>query len=91
MKGIKNITDLGYMFSDYSSLLSLPDILKLNTPNATNMRYMFNKCSSLLSLLNISKWKASNVINMKNICLVNAHHYYLYLIFQNGIHQKLLI
>ena len=48
--------------------------------NATNMSYMFRGCSTLSSLPDISKLNTSNVI-----CFVDAHHYLLYLIFQNGI------
>ena len=67
LKGITNITNMGYMFSDCSSLLSLPDISKWNTSNVTNMCCMFYNCSSLLSLPDISNWNTSNVKDMKNM------------------------
>ena len=62
--GIKNVTNMSYMFSDCSSLLSLPDISYLNTNNVTNMCGMFYGCSSLSSLPDISNWNTNNVTNM---------------------------
>ena len=50
LKGIDNITNMSYMFSGCSSLLSLPDISNWNTKNITNMKFLFSGCSSLLSL-----------------------------------------
>jgi len=47
LKVINNIIDMSHMFNGCSSLLSLPDISKLNTNNFTNMSHMFNGCSSL--------------------------------------------
>ena len=41
LKGIKNITNMSYMFSNCPNLLSLPDISKWNTTNVDNMCYMF--------------------------------------------------
>jgi len=32
-----------------------------------------------------------NILQIKLICLMNAHHYHLYLIFQNGILLMLII
>ena len=64
LKGIKNITDIRYMFSDCKSLFSLPDISKLNTENVTDMSYMFCYCESLSSLADISKWNTHKVANM---------------------------
>ena len=64
LKGINNVTNMSYMFSGCSSLLSLPDISKLNTNNVIDMCQMFYKCSSLSSLPDISKWNTNNVINM---------------------------
>ena len=65
--GINNITDLSYMFSNCVSLISLPDIFKLDTSKCTKMSYMFNNCSSLLSLPDISNWNISNIIYMDGI------------------------
>ena len=67
LKYSNNITNMSYMFSDCTSLSSLPDIYKLNTDNATNMSYMFYHCNSLTSLPDISKWNTKNVTNMSNM------------------------
>ena len=53
------------IFSDCSSLKSLPDISKWNTNNVTNVSYMFYNCKALLSLPDISKWNTINVTDMK--------------------------
>ena len=47
LKGIKNITNMSYMFYNCSSLNSLPDISKWNTSNVNDMSYMFDGCSKL--------------------------------------------
>ena len=65
--GIKNITNMGDMFYNCSSLISLSDISKLNTNNVKNMKYLFGGCSSLLSLPDISKWNTNNVIDMSDM------------------------
>ena len=49
------------------------------------MSDMFLGCKSLSSLPDISKWNINNVTDMSYIFLVDAHHYYHYLIFQIGI------
>ena len=67
LKGINNITNMSYMFSECSSLISLPDISKWNTINVKDMSNMFENCSSLSSLPDISKWNTSNVTNMSNM------------------------
>ena len=61
LKGINNITNMGYMFCGCSNLSNLPDISKWNTNNITDICYMFNGCSSLSSLPDISKWNTNNV------------------------------
>ena len=63
LKGIKNITNMSNMFCLCKSLLSLPDISKIDTSKVTDMSGMF-ECSSLLSLPDISNWDTSNVSNM---------------------------
>ena len=83
LKGFSNITDMNHMFYGCSSLLSLPDISKWNTNKIKDMSWMFSNCS-LLSLPDISKWNTENV-NMMCFMFVDAHHYYLYQIYQNGI------
>ena len=82
-----NVTDMWNMFYGCSSLSSLPDISTWNTINVTDMNGMFYRCSSLLSLPDISIWNTNNV----TICFLDANHYHLYLIFQNGILIMLLI
>ena len=59
LKGINNVTDMSFMFHGCSSLLSLPDISKLNTNNVTDMNFIFGECSSLSSLPDISKWNTN--------------------------------
>ena len=55
------------MFSNCSSLISLPDISKWNTNNVTNMVSMFSNCSSLISLPDISKWNTNNVTDKEKM------------------------
>ena len=64
LKGIKRIKIAKEMFSNCSSLKSLPDISKWNTNNVTDMMGLFLGCSSLKSLPDISKWNINNVTNM---------------------------
>ena len=64
LKGVNNITNMSWMFSECSSLISLPDISKWNTNKVTEMSSIFYKCSSLLSLIDISKWNTNNVVDM---------------------------
>ena len=47
-----------------NSLLSLPDISKLNISNVTNMRAIFYGCTSLISFSCISNWNTTNVSHM---------------------------
>ena len=73
LKGIDNVTNMSFMFSGCKSLLSLPDISKLNTNNITNMSLMFALCSSLSSLPDISKWNINNVTNISYMfCLCSS-------------------
>ena len=67
LKGIKNVTDMSYMFCNCKSLSSLPDIYKWNTQNVTNMSNMFDYCKSLSSLPDISKWNTQNVTYMNDM------------------------
>ena len=61
---INKVTNMSYMFDKCSSLLSLPDISKLNTNNVTDMNFIFGECSSLSSLPDISNWNTNNVTDM---------------------------
>ena len=67
LKGINNITNMSYMFSECEALSSLPDISKWNTSNVNDMSNIFNGCEVLSSLPDISKWNTSNVSNMNSI------------------------
>ena len=64
LKGIKNITNMSYMFYNCESLSSLPDISKWDTKKVTNMKYLFYNCEKLSTLPDISKWDTKNVNNM---------------------------
>ena len=55
------------MFSECSSLSSLPDISFWKTNNLINMNYMFSECSLLSHLPNISNWNTTNIIGMSGI------------------------
>ena len=67
LKGILNITDMSNMFFGCSSLLSLPDISRMNISNITNLSGIFRECSSLSSLPNISRWNISNATNLSGM------------------------
>ena len=61
------ITDLSYMFSECSSLISITNLYHLNINNATNLSYMFFGCSSLTSLSDISEWKTNKVSDLSHM------------------------
>ena len=70
IEGIENlntsaVTDMGYMFSDCSSLKQL-NVSNFNTAKVTNMSGMFAVCSSLTSL-NLSNFNSSAVTNMSGM------------------------
>ena len=67
LKGIKNITDMSWIFYECPSLLCPSDISRMNTSKVTNMNSMFNSCSGLLTLPDISKWNISNVTDINCI------------------------
>ena len=58
----ENVTNMGRMFYDCSSLTSL-DVTHFNTAKVTDMRYMFSSCSSLTSL-DVTNFNTANVANM---------------------------
>ena len=60
----KNITDISYMFSGCLSLISLPNISKMNLNNTTNISGMFFYCSSLTYINDISKLETKNANNI---------------------------
>ena len=55
------------IFSNCSTLSTLPDISKWNTNNVKNKSGIFSNCSGLSSLSDISKWNTNNTINIYNI------------------------
>ena len=61
----ENVTNMGYMFYNCSSLTSL-DVTHFNTANVTNMSYIFSGCSSLTSL-DVTHFNTAKVKNMHNM------------------------
>ena len=47
--GIKNITDMSYIFHNCNLLVNISHISRLNTDDITNIDCIFEVCSSLLS------------------------------------------
>ena len=64
LKGLKNITDMSYMFYNCSSLLSIINKNNFDFKNITNMSSAFLGCSLLESLSTFNEINTSNVINM---------------------------
>ena len=60
-----NVTNMGYMFYNCSSLTSL-DVSNFDTSNVTNAIYMFNDCSGLTSL-DVTSFDTSNITDMTGI------------------------
>ena len=58
----ENVTNMGRMFYDCSSLTSL-DVTHFNTAKVTNMSYMFYNCKALTSL-DVTHFNTANVTNM---------------------------
>ena len=48
LEGINNVTNMSFMFSECSSLSSLPDISKWNTNNVNDMEDMFSECTNII-------------------------------------------
>ena len=67
LAGLNKIEDISHLFEKISSLISLPNISKINTEKITNMSCMFKFCSNLNSLPDISKWNTSNVTDMSQL------------------------
>jgi len=65
--GISDITDLSYMFSNCTSLISLIDASNWDVSKCTKMSYMFNNCKLLKTLPDLSNWNTSNVIYMDSL------------------------
>ena len=64
LKGINNIIDASYMFSECNSLMSSSDLSIWNTSNLQCIDRMFYGCISLKSLPDISKWNTSKIFSM---------------------------
>jgi len=64
LKQINDINDISFMFHKCSSLISLPELSKLNTNDVIKMNSIFSHCSSLLKLPDISNWNTQNVSDM---------------------------
>ena len=60
-----NVTDMGFMFSNCTSLTSL-NLSNFNTSNVTSMGAMFTQCTSLTSL-DLSDFNTSNVKDMQHM------------------------
>ena len=67
LKGINNIVDISNIFCESNELISLPDILFLNTSKITNLSRIFKGCTNLNNLSDISIWDTSNVTNMDSM------------------------
>ena len=64
LKGLPNITDMSYMFSDCRNLLSIKELSKINTSSIINMKYLFYNCVQLNDLPPILNWNTSKVTDM---------------------------
>ena len=67
LKIIRDMKDISFMFSDYTSLLSISKLLTWNTDNIISMKGMFAGCSSLVSLPDLSLIKTNKVRNFRGI------------------------
>ena len=66
-KIINRITNISYMFSKCSQLLTVNFESFENIENITDMSFMFSNCLSLSSISNISYLNTSNVKNMSSL------------------------
>ena len=69
LTGITSVTDMGNMFQECRTLLSISDMSKLDFSKVTNIGGMFSICDSLTSLPDISKWDTRNVTSMAALFL----------------------
>ena len=60
-----DMTNMSYMFSDCSKLVSVP---QMNTSKVTNMSYMFSGCSKLVSVPQMDTSKVTDMSNMFKYC-----------------------
>ena len=61
------ITNISEIFSNCSTLISLPDISEWDTSYVKDMNKIFYNCRCLSSLPNISKWNTSNTVDMNRM------------------------
>ena len=61
------ISIMNELFYNCSSLISLPDISRINTKNVIDMSKIFYNCSKLSLLSDISYWNTYNVIDINKI------------------------
>ena len=64
---IDNVTNMNWMFSNCTTLISLSFISNLNTNNVTKMSGMFYNCTSLTSLPDIQNLNTSNATNINRM------------------------
>ena len=60
-----NVTDMSYMFSNCSSLTTIP---LLDTSNVTNMESMFQSCYNLTSIPQLDTSNVTDMYNMLSYC-----------------------
>ena len=70
LKGISNLKELNFMFAECSSLISVPDLSKMNVTQICDLSGIFHCCSSIESLPDISKWNTKSAIHMR--CLFSG-------------------
>lgn len=59
---LTNITNMEYMFSNCTSITSLP-VSNIDTSKVTSLKSVFSECTGVLAL-DVSGWDTSNVTNM---------------------------
>ena len=64
LKGIKNVSNLSYMFKDCSLLISFKDNFNMDNIDITDMSYMFSYCSLFKELDAHWNWNTKNVADM---------------------------
>ena len=67
LNGVKNITDMSYMFYKCKNLISVPNISQMNTSKITNMNRLFEGCQLLESLPDISSWDIGKVTDIRGM------------------------
>ena len=67
LAGLNKIDDISHLFEKINSLISLPNISKIDTSKIKNMSCMFKFCSNLKNLSDISKWNTKNVTDMSHL------------------------